>query len=284
MSNDWAEITVQHLTEKLTLQKNVSLILGGTDTGKTSLVIALARRLVKDFPIGIVDADIGQSHIGRRTTVGWAVIDSPDFDLEELQADGISFVGHVTPIGHLLQLTAAITQAVRHASKFADTVLIDTPGFVRGGAAVALWWTVQHILQPHIIIAVQKENELSQILAVCGSNSIQLEVLSAPRHIPTKSPDARFIYRETQFAKYFHEASLYEIELSSVAIQTNRSLSREVMLNRLVALRDADGCDMVLGIVKDWQFEKGIAILKAPKLDVSKIRCIVVGDITIQTA
>ncbi len=77
---------------------------------------------------------------------------------------GIAFVGDVTPVGHLLQLTAALALCVEQARQAADVVLIDTPGLVTGGAACSLWWTVQRLLRPERIIAIQRENELAALL------------------------------------------------------------------------------------------------------------------------
>lgn len=47
------------------------MILGGSDTGKTSLVEYIANLLVSKFKVGIVDCDMGQSHIGPPTTIAW---------------------------------------------------------------------------------------------------------------------------------------------------------------------------------------------------------------------
>ena len=77
MSLDWAENTAQQILSKDLCKKGICLILGASDTGKTTLAEALTKQLVKKQPVGIVDADIGQSHIGPPTTVGWALVDNP---------------------------------------------------------------------------------------------------------------------------------------------------------------------------------------------------------------
>ena len=161
MSQDWAEKVAQQLLSRGLIQTGTCLILGAADTGKTTLAATLAKHAASSRPVGIIDADIGQSHIGPPTTVGWAVVDSPEVDFRvktslfsqtsgtfascygfsQLAAGGISFVGDVTPVGHLLQLTAAIVQCVQQASEVAKLIIVDTPGFIRGPAASALWWT-----------------------------------------------------------------------------------------------------------------------------------------------
>ncbi len=280
----------------LTGQTGICLILGAADTGKTTLAAALARHAASSQPIGIIDADIGQSHIGPPATVGWAVVggpqtqkrafgdpDNPQVDFSQLTVGGVSFVGDVTPVGHLLQLTAAIIRCVQQVSKVAELIIIDTPGFIYGPAATALWWTVQQILRPKSILAVQRNDELRDILAGLQSLETQIELISSPSQIPLKSPQNRRSYRQSQFRKYFRDSCLYNISLSDIAIQPGRNLSRERLVHRLAALRDEKGTDVAIGVITDWQNERDIVIVRAPQLDIRQIRCLVIGDVSIET-
>jgi len=54
----------------LSSQARSIMIVGGADTGKTSLIEALADLLSRDSRMGILDLDMGQSHIGPPTTLG----------------------------------------------------------------------------------------------------------------------------------------------------------------------------------------------------------------------
>jgi polynucleotide 5'-hydroxyl-kinase GRC3/NOL9 len=265
------------------MQKGVCLILGAADTGKTTLAQALAGQAARDRSIALIDADTGQSHIGPPTTVGWAVIDSPDTDFLQLSADGISFVGDITPIRHLLQLTAAIVRCVRQAARVADLLIIDTPGLVTGPAATALWWTVQRILQPHLLLAVQRHNELAQLLSGLKSFDTKVEMVRCPQHIVPKSPNHRRKYRGEQFRRYFHNSHLYNISLNEVAIQTAYYRDRENMLNRLAALRDAAGTDRAIALIEDWQPDQAAASIRAPDVDINRIHCLVIADVTLDT-
>ena len=287
MSQDWADKITQQLLKGGLIQTGICLILGAVDTGKTTLAMALAKRLAKQQPVGIVDADIGQSHIGPPTTVGWTIIDSQQVDFSQLTACEISFVGDVTPVGHLLQLTAAIVQCVRRASEAAELIIIDTPGFIHGPAATALWWAVQRILNPKLILAVQRSDELRDIVAGLRSFDLRLELISCPPEIPLKSPQSRQRYRRNQFDEYFRDSCLHNISLGDVVIQSSRSLSRERLLSSLVALRDGRGIDLAIGLIVDWQEDKDVLVVRAPQLDppgTGQIRCLVIGDISIDIA
>jgi polynucleotide 5'-hydroxyl-kinase GRC3/NOL9 len=280
MSYDWADKIAQQLLSQGSMQAGICLILGGVDTGKTTLAAALAKRSAASQPVGIVDADIGQSHLGPPTTVGWAVLDGSQVDFAKLTASGISFVGDVTPERHLLQLTAAIVQGVQQVSKVTKSTIIDTPGFIRGPAAAALWWTVQRILSPDLVLAVQRYDELSDIIAGWTPAHGQIEHIRAPE-IPAKSWETRRRYRQEQFAKYFRNSSLYNIDLTNVAVQTSGRLSGDMLVGRLVGLRDEKGIDGAIGIIEDWQDNKGTAVVRAPQIDPQQVRCLIIGDATI---
>jgi len=286
MSPDWSEQTAQQLISQGLCKAGICLLLGASDTGKTTLAMALGRRLAVSNPVGIVDADIGQSHIGPPTTVGWAVVDKPQVDFSQLTAGGISFVGDITPVGHLLQLTAAITQCVRQASKVAELIIIDTPGLIYGPVAAALWWTVQQILKPELILAVQRSDELSDILAgLCFLRS-QVEMIRPPPQIPGKSPPERRRYRQNQFKKYFQDSRVYNINLSSISVQSSRRRGVSPV-HRLVGLRDSKGVDLAIGLIVDWQKNKDTVVIKAPPLappEEEQICCLVIGNATIDIA
>jgi len=284
MSQDWADRIAQQLSSKGLIQKGICLILGAADTGKTTLAAALAKHLANNGPVGIVDADIGQSHIGPPATVGWTLFDNPQIDFAQLAVGGISFVGDVTPLGHLLQLTAAITRSVQQVSKLTELIIIDTPGFIREPAAAVLWWTVQQILQPKLILAVQRNDELKNILVGLRSFGLKLELLDSPSQIPLKSPQHRQNHRQKEFNKYFRNSHLYNISLRDTAVQAGSNSCHASLIRRLVALRDQNCEDLAVGVITKWQNNEDIVVVRAPKVDIRQVRCLVVGDVSIDIA
>ena len=284
MSQDWANEIAEQLLSRALLQDGICLILGAADTGKTTLAAVLAGRLVRGRPVSVIDADIGQSHIGPPTTVGWAIVDKQHVDFSQLTPCGISFVGDITPVGHLLQLTAAIMQCVQQEAKLTELIIIDAHGFISGPAAAVLWWTVQQILRPKLILAVQQNNELSDILIGLQNIGSQLELIKSSPRIPAKSPQARRSYRQKQFNRYFQDSCLYNISLNKVAIQASRRLSNDSLTGRVIALRDEKGTDLAIGLIKDWQGNKDAVVIRAPQLDISQVRCLVIGDVTVDIA
>ncbi len=267
------------------------LLLGAADTGKTTLLNALANRLAQRHPVALVDADVGQSHIGPPATVGWTVVDRPcspaALDWETITpggaggTGGIAFVGDITPVGHLLQLTAAMALCVERAARAADVVLIDTPGLVTGGAACTLWWTVQRLLRPNWILAVQRENELGEVLRGLQPDGSVIELIAAPPQLRRKSSEVRQEHRRKLFETYFQNAAAHSLDLEALAVRTTHGMTPENTIGRLVGLADVTGQDIAIGVIEHWRQEKAKGTIRAPKLDVRRVRCLTVGDVRI---
>jgi polynucleotide 5'-hydroxyl-kinase GRC3/NOL9 len=89
------------LLDVLEEEKGIAIILGATDTGKSTLAKFLIFNLCKcGLKVALVDADIGQSFLGPPTTIGFSVFKSdPNWELL-LSPPEIFFVGSTTPEGH----------------------------------------------------------------------------------------------------------------------------------------------------------------------------------------
>ena len=287
MSENWADVIADRIAGANPLAKGAFLFLGAADTGKTTLLNALANRLAQNQPVALVDADVGQSHIGPPTTVGWTILEKGDrIDPETgtgLQARGIAFVGDITPVGHLLQLTASLALCVEQASQAADVLLVDTPGLVTGGAACSLWWTVQRWLRPQRIITVQREDELSDLLRGLQASVSAIELVKAPPQLRRKSPEARQEHRRRLFDSYFQSAAAHTLDLSAMAVRMTDRATSENTVGRLVGLSDVAGQDVAIGVIEQWRQEKSKGTIRAPQFDVQRVRCLTIGDARIAT-
>jgi polynucleotide 5'-hydroxyl-kinase GRC3/NOL9 len=254
------------------------LLLGAADTGKTTLMDALGERLARRQPVALVDADTGQSHIGPPTTVGWTLRERRSGAPRVPDARGIAFVGDVTPVGHLLQLLAALALCVEQARRAADVVLIDTPGLVTGGAACSLWWTVQRLLRPERIVAIQRENEMGELLGGLEAGLSAIRRVKSPAKLRRKSPEARQTHRRRLFEEYFRDATDYTLSLKGIAVRSTQRMTPESMVGRIVGLTDAAGQDMAIGVIQGWQQRKAKLTVRAPALDIGRVRCLTVGN------
>jgi len=157
-------------------------------------------------------------------------------------------------------------------------VLIDTPGLVTGGAACTLWWTVQRLLRPQRILAVQRENELAEVLRGLHPGLSAIELIAAPPQLRRKSPEVRQEHRRRLFEDYFQGAAAHTLDFGALAVQTTRGLTPENTIGRLVGLSDVAGQDIAIGVIEHWRQERAKGTVRAPKLDVQRVRCLTVGD------
>lgn len=294
MVENWADVIADRIVGAGPLARGRYLFLGAADTGKTTLMGAVAVRLARRQPVALVDADVGQSHIGPPTTVGWTVIDATGAaafasgravdESIALDARGIAFVGDITPVGHLLQLTAALALCVEQAQQVAEVVLIDTPGLVTGGAACSLWWTVQRLLRPERIIAVQRQDELGELLGGLQTELSVIETVQASPELRRKSPEARQQHRRRLFDEYFRNATTCTLDLARLAVRATGRVPSEDPVSRVVGLTDVMGQDMAIGAVERWRQEEGKAIIRTPQSDFSRVRCLTVGKARIDTS
>jgi polynucleotide 5'-hydroxyl-kinase GRC3/NOL9 len=279
MSQSWAEEVADRIGGAGAPLEGKYLFLGATDTGKTTLLNALAVRPAKSRPVALVDADVGQSHIGPPTTVGWTVIDGRTQECPEyLEAWGMAFVGDVTPMGHLLQLTASVLLCVEQAARAADVMLIDTPGLVTGGAACTLWWTIQQLLRPRCIIAVQRQNELADLLSGLQPEVSNIELIPSLPELRQKSPEVRQEHRRELFDRYFQNAATHTFDLSKLAVRTTHGTSLQDAAGRIAGLTDGSGHDVAICAIERWSPEKAKVAVRAPRLDWQRVHCITVGD------
>jgi len=278
-SHDWASATAGRLVGRRIVQEGVCLLLGAADTGKTSLALALANAISSQKPVGIIDADIGQSHIGPPAAVGCAIARAPVDDWCVLEPEAVAFVGDVTPVGHLLQFAAATCRCLASLRASVETILIDTPGLVSGSAASALWWAVHSLVDPDVIVAVQRGSELEAVLTGLEAFETRIERITTPPEIPVKSPERRRRYRKDLFGGYFEIACRHTIDLAEVAVQTGRSTGSGAWANRLVSLKDRKGRDIALGLVERGP-EANKVVIKTPLPDVERVCGLAIGDVT----
>jgi polynucleotide 5'-hydroxyl-kinase GRC3/NOL9 len=282
MVENWADVVADRIADASPRRKGMLLLLGAADTGKTTLMEALVQRLVRRRPVALVDADIGQSHIGPPSTVGWSIREKDSSEaLGSLR--GMAFVGAVTPVGHLLQLTAALALCVEGARQAADVVLVDTPGLVTGGAACSLWWTVQQWLRPERIVAIQREHELEELLGGLQTGVSEIVLLQAPATLRRKSPQARQEHRRRLFEEYFRDAATCTLNLRGLAVRAASRRPGDDMLGRIVGLTDDAGRDLALGVIERWRPPGTKMTVRAPQLDIRRVRCLTIGDARIES-
>lgn len=234
----------------------VVVVVGGLDTGKTTLGRAIAATgLQGGRMVGYLDADLGQKSVGPPTAVTLRLLRS-DEELEPSSfqvPDAMYFVGSTSPQGQLLPLVVGTARLLARAlDEGAELVVVDTSGLVSGVYGQILKYHKIELLQPDVVIGMQRGEELDPILGIV-QRFFGAEVVVLPVHPDTvaRSVDERARHREAAFRAYFAEPLQKWRVKPTVFMPALPALFEQEQLHRLlVGLSDGKGEYIGLGYLE----------------------------------
>ena len=167
--------TAEALAHLLTLPRGASaLLLGGTDSGKTTFAWNATQALLRTGrTVAVVDCDLGQSEIGPPGTLGAGFAEPAGLEalrsLRGLTPIASYFIGAVSPARHELDVCVGACQMARVAKKrHPDVLLIDTCGWTLGPAACRFKRRLVELLVPQAVFAFARGAELGPLLVPFG--------------------------------------------------------------------------------------------------------------------
>lgn len=263
------------LVERAVRQGRTVLLVGGLDTGKSTLSRMLLRAGVDaGRPSAFLDGDIGQKTVGPPATISLkAVRSAADLEPDVLAtADALSFVGSTTPQGHLLPVvTGVVALAQRARQQGADFLVADSGGLVSGITGQILKYHKVEMLQPDVVIGLQRGEELEPILGII-QRFFSCDVVALPVHpnIQAMSVDERAERREAAFREYF-AGSLQRWRIKpTVFMPALPALFEQSQLDRLlVGLSDGKGEYMGMGYL-EYSTEEDVLRLLSPVAEAPK--------------
>ncbi|MFH0812785.1 MAG: Clp1/GlmU family protein [Pseudomonadota bacterium] len=215
MHEDWGRIL------KVAKDARITMVIGASDTGKTTLVKYLATAISNaGHTCGIIDADMGQSEIGPPTTIGLGGIYEPIKSIHQVEVSGIYFVGSISPKGYLLPTVIGTKKMVDRAVRMGfDRILIDTTGLVQGPLGQTLKGYKIELIEPDLLIFLQRQSECMPIIKRFRSTSQpQILVLCPSHQVSTKSPAKRKEYRERALISYFSNRRIKKLDLKNLCL------------------------------------------------------------------
>lgn len=229
----------------------IILVLGASDTGKTTLIRFLINGLVREGRrVAFIDSDIGQSSIGVPTTIASSLISSSR-NLESPGLHSLFFIGSTSPPGNLLQMAVGLRKTVDLVSHSKpDLVVIDTTGFISGGAAYELKYQKVSLIQPTHIVAIERDRELEPLLRAVSYSfkGLRISRLNPVSSVRSRSLDERQANRERMFGEYFSSARRLQIKLAQVSLRRGPfGCGIPVSELRLYELSRASGLELLYG-------------------------------------
>ena len=259
--------------ERILAARGVAFIVGGLDSGKTTLALRLAGAAAEAGLTGaIVDADLGQSTVGPPGSVGLKLVRGPDDLARTAEPDALAFVGSITPQGHMLPLvTGAFGMLQRARSEGADVVAIDTTGAVSGVFGQLLKFYKLNLTRPDFVVGLSRGEELEPVLGI-ARRFFPAEVYSLPVDpsvVPT-SVDQRASNREAGMRAYFSRPLQRWRVKPTVFMPALPALFDLRHLDRLlVGLRDGRGEDSGVGYLEHAP-DEGVLRLISPVAEAPK--------------
>jgi len=236
-------------------QARVTLILGTSDTGKTSLTAYLASALAaRGERVGVVDADVGQSEIGPPTTVGLGRVTGTLSRLADAEVLALEFVGDTSPVRYIRETADATGRLVRRALEAGfDRVLIDTGGLVEGPLGLALKRAKVRAADPDLVLVLQRRDESEPIArAIEGAERPRVVRLVPSSAVVRRTATRRREHREQMLRDYFARGATISLPQARVPIRDRRG-------QPLASL--AEG--LLLGVLGSTGETLGIARVKA---------------------
>jgi polynucleotide 5'-hydroxyl-kinase GRC3/NOL9 len=266
--------------------KGIAILLGATDTGKSTLAKFFISHLCKrGLKVGLVDADIGQSFLGPPATIGLSVFKShPDWEVI-LSPPEIFFVGSTTPEGHFPIHLKGVKRMVDKVSSYGpDVILVDTTGFVLGEGGRELKRRKIDLILPRLILTLQKDDELEPILEQYKGNlSYKIYRLPLSEQVRPKSMEERRIHRTNKFRDYFKYSSIQELAIEGVQIEGEvldpdgapLPLDWALKMNSLlIGLKDENDDTLALGLIRNYSQEKKALRVFTPLQEIQKVKTI----------
>lgn len=206
------------ISEVIQRRPRVILVMGNIDVGKSFFTTYLANTLLRHgVRVGAIDSDVGQADIGPPTTMGLGVFERPVALLHEVPLSHAYFVGSTSPSGHMLEFVVGMKWLVEHGLEKADTIVVNTPGWVFGGAGRALQLHTLELINPELVVALQREDELEHLLASVFSAKVRRLQVSAK--VRPRSPGERASLRAMHLGRYFEGAGKLLLDLRKVRFE-----------------------------------------------------------------
>ena len=184
------------------------MLVGDTDTGKSTLSIYLANMAIRNGLIpSIIDGDIGQGDLAPPTAIGAAVLSKQLVDLRDVNASQFEFIGGISPIGFeslIAKKLRSILDRIR-TSSLANICIVNTDGYVRN-SGLQYKAMIAEELQPDAVICLGENVELFERQRQHKAVSYQILCARRSSHV-YKSRFERLNRRLDQFLRFVGHGS-----------------------------------------------------------------------------
>lgn len=216
------------------------IVLGAADSGKSSFCRFLGGFLAaRGATVDLLDTDLGQTMAGPPGGIGLARFDAAG----ALHPDSYRFVGETNPAGAIAAVVAASARLASAAT--ADRLLVNSSGLVTGPGIALKRWKLE-ALDPDIVVAIARGEELAPILALVPPP--RLHRLAPSTLVRRKSPALRARNRVAALSTALGHGRT--IVVPGLVVEELRHRPPPADQLRLCSLADAMGAERGIGLVR----------------------------------
>jgi len=274
-------VSWEKLVEKvLKSEINSILIIGAGSAGKTTLTTYLANKLsAAGRSVSLIDSDLGQSDIGPVGSIGLSILEKKVYDMSASKVFNFHFVGAVSPCLNLVELLVGLNKLRTAALRNSNIMIVDTSGWITGDGARVLKQAKIDLLNPDLIVLLQKNNECEHLIKNLYDYRIFRATVS--ENAREKLQDERKENRRNALLKYFVNAqtiklSVKKIKLRNCFYTTGKQLDIPQELSNIVCFAEkySDDEQTLVVLKKNIDSSKRSQIKKA----FGKIKELVLGQ------
>ncbi len=261
----------------------ILMIIGDTDTGKTTFARYLFKRLTFENPgmaIYFLDGDPGQSFLGTPTTITLTNNLNNSYPSHKLNFTRRYFIGSVSPRGHMIQMVVGTSKLIKAIPNLEKSIVIhDTTGFVNPAlGGFALKSGMIDLLQPSTLFVFQSADELAKLVFPYKlSGRVKLVELSVSGSISRRDSKNRKNYRQRQYRDYFSKVYQYKLAWDKIATFPFPDLEK----HKLVAFEDQCGFTLDLGIIKTIDRTRTVINVISPISSLDRVNALRIGDVSL---
>ena len=234
------------------MEQGIVLVIGSTDVGKSTLCAYLTNFMFsKGMMVRVVDADIGQADIGPPTTLARAFPANYISSLFELEAESLIFLGNTSPSYVETPLIEGIKKLL--TNEVPAMTIINTDGWIEDPEAIVYKTRLISSVEPDIILAVSKRNELEPILS--GAKGRALRVSTSEEVLERSRSDRRAL-RISGYRRFLDGAAITTLPLGYSHLRVPKALQqlpRQELKNAIVGLLNSRGFLLGIGILIDFE-------------------------------
>ncbi len=234
----------------------VIMLIGDTDTGKTSLSkLLISDAVAAGKSVAYIDSDVAVSTVGPPTCIGLKLINTMD-DLAAIsEPDALRFVGATEPNGVVLTHVVAAASLVTIAREKADLIILDTTGVVSGVVGQTLKYHVAELTAPNLVVAIERGSELDPVISMLrrffGLRITRMPVM--PDLIPL-TPVERAERRAAAFHRELgDDPQRWRVQTTVFAPTLPEEFDVERLDGMLVGVQDEHGGCLGLGVLEQTE-------------------------------